>query len=238
MTISPEHLAAYADGELDPEAVPEVEAEIAADPKLQADLAAHRALRAKLAAHFAPIAKQPVPNRLRQAALVEDSAPSVIDFAAEAQRRRTPTGATRWTRFVGPALAASLVLALLGYGLRPSDERYASGELSVALERQLVATQPANAPVRILLTVRDEKGEYCRGFSGKAQSGLACRDDRGWRLIKTFGGASGSSSEYRQAGSADAAVMTAMQNLAAGSALDATEEGQAASRGWRVRHSL
>jgi hypothetical protein len=237
MTISPELLAAYADGELDPEAMPEIEAEIAANPKLQADLAAHRALRAKLAAHFAPIAKQPVPDRLRRAALVEDSPPSVIDFAAEARRRRTPTGATRWARFVGPALAASLVLALLGYGLRFSNGSYASGQLSAALDGQLVATQPADAPVRILLTVQDEQGEYCRGFSSRARSGLACRDDRGWRLINTFGGASGSSSEYRQAGSADAAVMTAMQNLAAGSALDATEEAQAARRGWRVRHS-
>lgn len=237
MTISSELLAAYADGELDPEAVPDVEAEIAADPRLQADLAAHRALRAKLAAHFAPVAEQPVPDRLRQALMADDSAPNVIDFAAETQRRRAPGDARRWVRFVGPALAASLVLALLGYGLRPADGRYASGELATALDGQLVATQPADAPVRVLLTVRDAQGEFCRGFAGAARSGFACRDDRGWRLIKTFGGTSGSSTEYRQAGSADMAVMAAMQDMAAGSALDATEEAQAAGNGWRVHQA-
>src|SRR5690606_11603626 len=67
MTIPPELLAAYADGELDAEAARAVEAEIAGNPALQAQLAAHRALRARLAAHFAPIAEQPVPERLKQA---------------------------------------------------------------------------------------------------------------------------------------------------------------------------
>jgi hypothetical protein len=134
-------------------------------------------------------------------------------------------------------MAASLVLALLGYGLRPWGGHYAGGELSAALDGQLIATQSADAPVRILLTVRDKQGAYCRGFTGKAQSGLACRDDHGWRLMKTFGGAGGSATEYRQAGSADAAVLAAMQDMAVGPALDATEEAQAARGKWRLRQA-
>ena len=45
MTIAPELLAAYADGELDGQEASTVAAAIAANPELQAQLAAHRALR-------------------------------------------------------------------------------------------------------------------------------------------------------------------------------------------------
>jgi hypothetical protein len=237
MTISPELLCSYADGELDAETAHMVEAQIAGDPQLQADLAAHRALRARLTAHFAPIAEQPVPDRLRQALMGDGDEPKVIDFAAEVRKRRTPIGAMRWQRIAGPAIAASLVLGVIGYGLRSPNDNLARGDLAEALDGQLVATQAADAPVHILLTVRDEQGRYCRGFTGQAGSGLACRDGRDWRLVKTFGGANSASTEYRQAGSEDSAVMAAMQDMAAGAALDATEEAQAARQGWQASHA-
>ena len=111
MTVSPELLAAYADCELDAETARTVEAEIAGNEQLQADLATHRALRARLSAHFAPIAEQPIPDRLRQMVLRADQeTSSIIDFAAQAQRRRTPIWPARWARYVGPALAATVVV--------------------------------------------------------------------------------------------------------------------------------
>lgn len=231
MTISPERLAAYADGELDAETARTVEKEIAGNPELQATLAAHRALRARLAAHFAPIIQEPVPDRLRQAVLGDGEAPKVIDFA----KRRAPVLPARWVRIAGPALAASLVVALIGYGLRPSNDPYAQGDLARALDSQLVAEQTTDAPVRVLLSFRDKQGQYCRGFTGKTGAGLACHDDRGWRLLETFGKTGGSPTEYRQAGSPDMAVMAAMQDMAAGAALDAAEEAQAAGRGWTAQ---
>lgn len=234
MTISPELLAAFADGELDAETARNVEAELAGSPKLQADLAAHCALRARLSAHFAPIAEQPVPDRLREAVIGDGRTPTVVDFVSEARRRRPAVFATRWGRIAGPALAASLVLALLGYGLRPSDHTYAQAELAKALDGQLVTTQKADAPIRVLLSFQDRLGQYCRGFTGKARSGVACHDDHGWRVLKTFGGTDGDSTEYRQAGSRDMAVMTAIQNMAAGTALDAAEEERAARQRWRA----
>lgn len=238
MTISPERLAAYADGELDADEARAVEAKIAADADLQAQLAAHRALRDRLAAHFAPIAQQPVPERLRQmlTAGVDEPAgeSNVIDFATATRTRRAPTSLPGWARIAGPALAASLVLALVGFGLRPSGD-YASGDLASALDSQLAATQPADAPVRVLLSFRDGQGEYCRGFTGAARSGIACRDDRGWRLRTLLGGASGTATEFRQAGSADMAVMAAAQDMASGSALDAQEEQAAIRRRWQAR---
>lgn len=234
MTISPELLAAFADGELDAETARNVEAELAGSPKLQADLAAHCALRARLSAHFAPIAEQPVPDRLREAVIGDGSAPTVIDFASEARQRRWAVLPARWGRIAGPALAASLVLALVGYGLRPSDDTYAQGELAQALDGQLAATQKADAPIRVLLSFQDGQGQYCRGFTGKAHSGLACHDDRGWRLLKTFSGTGSGSTEYRQAGSPDMVVLAAIQNMAVGAALDAAEEEQAARQRWRA----
>lgn len=235
MTVSPELLAAYADGELDAETARTVEAEVAGDAQLQADLAAHRALRARLSAHFAPIAEQPIPDRLRQMVTSPDQAESnVIDFAAQAERRRAPVMQARWVRYAGPALAATLVLAFVGFGLRSKDSGYAAGDLAQALDGQLVATQPADAPVRVLLTFQDKQGQYCRGFSGQARSGIACRDDRGWRLMKVLDGAKGSDTEYRQAGSPNMAIMAAAQDMAAGEALDAEQEEKALHSGWTL----
>jgi hypothetical protein len=227
--ITPELLAAYADGELDAETARAVEAEIAQKPDLQAELAAHRALRARLAAHFAPIAEKPVPEPLRQAVLAGEE-PRVIDFATEARKRRAPAAPGRWMRIAGPALAASLVLALVGLSLWPSGD-YARGDLAETLDGQLVATQAADAPVRILISFRDKQGHYCRGFAGEARSGIACRDDSGWRLHRLYEGSAPASTEFQQAGSAE--LMAAIQNMAAGPALDAEDEARAARLGWR-----
>ena len=236
MTVSPELLTAYADGELDAETARTVEVQIAGNEQLRADLAKYRALRARLSAHFAPIAEQPIPDRLRLMVMGEDQETStIIDFATQAKRRLTPTPPARWARWAGPALAATLVLAFIGFGLRPKGNGYAEGDLAQALDSQFVATQPANAPVRVLLTFQDKQGQYCRGFSGQASAGIACRDERGWRLIKMLDGASGSATEYRQAGGANMAIMTAAQDMTAGEALDAEQEARAAQLGWLSR---
>lgn len=231
MTISPELLAAYADGELDAETARTVEMAIADSSQLQADLAAHRALRKRLAAHFAPIAEQPIPPALRQAVMGDEEASNVIDFG-RARKRNAPLMPARWARVAGPALAATLVLALIGFGLRPSNNNYAQGDLAQALDDQLVATQKADSPVRVLLSFQDKQGQYCRGFTGQARSGIACRDDRGWRVIKILDGAQGSDTEYRQAGNPDTAVMAAIQDMAEGEALDAAQEERALRQGW------
>jgi hypothetical protein len=233
MTISPELLAAYADGELDAGTARTVETEIARDPRLQADLAAHRALRSRLATHFSPIVEQPVPDRLRQAVLADGESSSVIDFAERARKDRGRARPARWGHIVGPALAASLVLALLGYSLRPADSSYVHGKVASALDSQLVATQKTDAPVRILLSFQDKHGHYCRGFAQEARAGVACRDARGWRLLRTFKGTKSDATEYRQASSPDMEVMNAAQNMAAGEAFDAAQEQQAVRQGWR-----
>lgn len=232
MILSREMIAAYADGELDGETLHEVEALLAADPALRAQVQAHRALKARLSVHFAPIADAPVPERLIRA--VKGDA-QVVDFTEAKRQRQDATGReSHWRWVVGPALAASLVLALFGTGLiQRSPNSYAKGEIASTLENQLVATQSPQAPVRILLSFRDGAGHFCRGFASPSQSGIACRDERGWKLGKLIGGAKAASSEYRQAGSADTEVLAAIQDIAQGPALDAQDERNARSKGWR-----
>lgn len=231
MTIDREMLGAYADGELDGAARDEVETALASDPALRAELGAHRALRMKLSAHFAPIAAAPVPERLIAAVASPNGASgAVVDLAAVREARRTRL--VRWSWIAAPALAASLALALFGPG-RGSPEGYAKGALAQALDSQLVATQPGDAPTRILLSFRDDGGTLCRGFAGRDAAGIACRDAQGWKLKTLRPGAATATGEFRQAGSGAADVLAAAQDMAAGGALDAKAEAAARARGWR-----
>jgi hypothetical protein len=154
--------------------------------------------------------------------------PKVIDLAAARQRR---AGALpRWSWVVGPALAASLALAVF---LPRGGGDYAEGALADTLDNQLVAAQAADAPTRILLSFRDEEGDYCRAFAGAAQSGIACREDAGWRLRMTGAGVPAQQGDFRMAGTPAAEVLERAQAMAAGPALDAAQEQQAQARGWR-----
>lgn len=246
MSVTPEQLAAYADGELDAAMARTVEQALAQSTELQARLAAHRALKARLAAHFAPVAAEPVPDRLTrllQAQLLQEPPPArpddgtVIDFAAarERQAMRPPrTGARAWARYVGPALAASLILAIVGFGLRPSGQ-YAQGALADALGQQLTAGQTGGEPVRILISFRDRLGAYCRGYAQSSGTGIACRDDSGWKIVQRFGSEAPAAGEYRQAGSGAEQLFAAAQNLASGAALDDNAERAAIAQDWQRR---
>jgi len=237
MNVTREEIAAYADGELTGAERTRIEAAIADDPVLAAQVEAHRALKARLAAHFAPIAAEPVPERLSallRAPSASDGA-AVVDFAtAAAQRRaRTEPKPRQWVRWGAPALAASLALGILV--LRPggAPEGYAEADLAAVLNTRLAANWPQDGTARILLSFPNRKGELCRGFAGAESSGIACRDATGWRLERTLGGVTAQGTDFRQAGSAEAELMTAMQDMAAGAPLDTTAEEAARAKGWR-----
>ena len=226
MTVSREELAAFADGELAPSREAEVAAAVAADPALAGQLRAHRALRDRLAARFAPILDEPLPERL--VAPLRPDRSEVIDLAAARAGR---TRRLRWSWVAAPALAASLALAV--FLPRGAGDDYANGALAEALDGQLVATQSGRGPTRILLSFRDGAGDTCRAFVGTAQSGIACRDEAGWRLRSIDEGAPAQTGEYRMAGAPSARVLEAAQDMAAGPALTAAEEQAARARGWR-----
>ncbi|RVQ67184.1 anti-sigma factor [Croceicoccus ponticola] len=230
MSLTREELAAFADGELDPERHAEVERVVAADPELAREVAAHRALRARLSAHYAPILDDPVPEHL--GALLQRQG-NVVDLAKRRESQSAVrSGIPRWGWIAGPALAASLILALF----IPRDtayEGYAGKQVAAALNDQLVAAQPANARVRILLSFRDHSGAYCRAFAEAEQGGIACKDAQGWRVIDRLDGSNIESGVYRQAGSVRAELMAHAQEMAKGSALDAEQEAEAKRRLWQ-----
>lgn len=231
MTVSPEQLAAFADHQLEGAEARAVAAEVAADPVLQAQVEAHRALRERLAGHFAPIAAAEVPERLLAAARAPARSADVIDLSvAAAARKRGGRPGISW-RYAMPAIAASLVAAVLGVNAWQSRD-YAGGAVGVALDHQLAATAPADASVRVLLSFRDGAGQFCRAYAAGNEGGIACRDDRGWRLQFRTSVPAGQQAEFRQAGSGAAAVMAAAQTMAVGPALSADEEATAAKRNW------
>jgi len=237
MSITEDMLAAFADGELGGAEAARVAEAVAADPALAAKVEARRALKARLAAHYAPIAEQAVPAHL--AALLsggqnkkEAGGGEVISFAAERRKRGLVPVLRRWGPIAGPALAASLVLAVLQPWNGASPTGYADPALAAALDSQLVATQPADAETRILLSFERDGGGLCRAWRGGSEGGIACRDDTGWKIEQQFALGEGAGGEFRQAAS-ETELLAAAQDMAAGGALDATAEKAAKDRGWK-----
>lgn len=226
MTIEPEMLMAYADGELDPLNAKRVERAIAGDPALAQEVERHRALRKRIANSFAPVADEQVPDRL--AALLKSN---VVDLPAP----RTRPLLTRWRE--AAALAACLLLGLVT-GLKVphgpvsagAGGLYASGSLAAALDDQLGG---ADGTVKVAVSFRDKQGSYCRVFSSRATDGIACRDASGWALRRTQQGSPTQRGDYAQAGSPDPDLMAAAQDMMSGEPLDAKAEEAARGAGWR-----
>lgn len=230
MKFDPATVAAFVDGELDDLTARRIAREAEGDAALAAEIARHRALKERLAAHYAPVADEPVPERLR-AFLTPDTA---IDTSLAARRaaRRLRFAPIHWG-----AIAASLLLGL-AVGTQPwmpaadvtsaDGLLVASGPLAKALDTQLASNQPAEAEIRIGLSFRDHDGRYCRSFEGRALSGIGCRDGAAWALERTM--QRQGSADYRQASSGElTAAAAAMMD---GAPLDAAAERAARGAGW------
>lgn len=225
MTIDPEMLMAYADGELDPLNAKRVERAMAADPALAEQVEAHRALTASLRAAFAPVADASPPESV--VAMLTESA-RVIPLAP-------PSPARRERPIWMGAVAASLIAGLFGGAFimpRGGDagiafeqgQPVARGDLARALDTQLASAQASDAPVRIGVSFRDKSGQLCRSFERSGAGGIACARDKDWRIERLYGGSDAAQTDYRQAGSASAAMMRDAQELMAGDPLDADAE--------------
>lgn len=230
MSMTPEELAAFADGELEEPRRSQVAVEVAQDGALAAKVERHRVLKARLATHFAPVLDQPVPERLTS--LFDAPEAKVADFTAARQKHETGLGIPRWGWIAGPALAASLALAVILPGGGPIED-YAGTELAAVLDERLVAEQAPDEDPRVLLSFRDEAGAYCRAFAGAEQSGIACREETGWKLRVEGEGASEQTTDYRMAGAGVAEILARAQKMASGPALDPAAEARARASGWR-----
>ena len=232
MTITPEDIAAFADGELSGEREAQVAAAVKADPELAQQVERHMALKSTLTGHYAPVLGQPVPDRLA-AMLAEPYQAEVVDFAAAREERESRRRLPHWGWIAGPALAASLALAVFLPGQGGDAPAYADTQLAAILDDRLVAGQSQAEETRVLLSFRSEEGRYCRAFSGSAGGGIACHDDEGWKLEAVRKGSEGASTDYRMAGAGDAEILALAQDMAAGPALDAEAEKSARAQGWR-----
>lgn len=173
MKVTPEMIAAFVDGELTGEDRLRVESAIAADPAVAEQAERHRRLKAMLTARYAPIAAEKVPNRL--AALIDGSAtagptPGEVVSLSEARARRGLRPAVRrWMPIAGPAIAASLVLAIWQPWQGSDQPGYAPAELASLLDNRLVAAQSADATERVLLSFVARDGRICRAWRDAAR---------------------------------------------------------------------
>lgn len=232
--IEEEKFFAWLDGELEPDEAARVEADVAADPELSRKADQHRALAASLQGAFATVSAAPVPDRISHA--VERN--NVVDLA-QARETRQRRNAPFWAQ--AAALAATLAVGIFtGTLLSPQPsgptgtedgQIVARGELKNALYAQL-ASAPADHGPRIGMTYRDKTGAFCRTFSEKAVSGLACRHGGEWQILGLFQNAQGQSSEFRMAAGADPRLMDMVDESMAGEPLDAAQEREALRRGW------
>lgn len=230
MMIDRETLMAYADGELDPLSAKRVEKAIAAQPELAAQVMAHRALRARLAGHFAPVIEAPLPERLT-VLLDPDVVPIKPAHKASVFVQARSLAAMAAALVMGLMLGQVINLGTPGSVGSQQGVLVARGDLAMTLDTQLASAQPANAATRIGLTFRNGAGHVCRTFESTSLSGIACRADDHWRLMRTIAGEAHAEKTYRQAGSSE--IMAAAQAMMATDPLDADGERKAKDSGWQ-----
>jgi hypothetical protein len=130
-------------------------------------------------------------------------------------------------------MAASLALAVFMPRGGVAPEGYADPQLARVLDNQLVASQTSGAPTRVLLSFRNDSGQFCRAFTAGTQGGIACKDPSGWRFQANGAAGGAQRGQYRMAASSSAEIMAKAQELASGPALSAQEEETAQANGWR-----
>lgn len=218
MTIDPETLMAYADGQLGPIEARRVAQAIAADPALAEQVDRHRALAASLRDAFASIERAPVPANLET--LLRESS-KVVPLTPRNER-------PFWVGAVAASLIAGLFAAPLVMprsDLVIEDGRtLARGDIARALDTQFASTQTDASAVRIGVTFRDKARRLCRSFERGATGGIACASGKDWQVERLYGGLTAQRADYRQAGSPAAELMADAQAMMAGEPLDAADE--------------
>ncbi|MDO9094414.1 MAG: hypothetical protein Q7U99_17470 [Rubrivivax sp.] len=118
----------------------------------------------------------------------------------------------------------------------PAGAVVAQGRLAQALGSALASSPEAGSLVAVQLSFADAGGNYCRTFSMAAVSGLACKQGGQWRVQALAAAEAGDVSVaggLRQAASAvPPAILSAVDQRAAGPVLDAAAERAARDRGW------
>jgi len=233
--IDEKALFAYIDGELPEDARCRIEAMIEADPALQETVAQHRALASRLQNAFSTISDAPIPSGL----LAPLSSGQVVSSLA-AERSRRERRRTTWNGSHWGALAATLMIGLIGGAIFTSSSRglvaeqgrqlVASGQLERALNTQLASTQGANLPIRIGLTFKNHSGAICRSFTAETTEGVACRQGMAWQLQGLLAREGSRTGDYRMAASSVTAEL--VDKTIDGDAFDPAQERAAQLADW------
>lgn len=227
--IGDEMLIAYLDGELDEAGMARIDAALGADPALVDRLGAHAAIADRVRAAYAPALEEPVPESLT--ALIPSGEAKVVSLAD--RRRPTPTYA--WWG----AIAATLVVGVMLFGrevaLFSRDPIGAGMTANGALAKALtVQASNVKSDVAVGLSFKDRDGRWCRTFAVDQTSGLACREDKAWRVEVAVRQPAAAKTDFRQAASeTPPAVLDKVDELIAGESLDADQEAAAIKSGWR-----
>ncbi len=249
MNPNDETLMAYADGELTAQQQADVEEAMASSETLRLRVAALRRQRLQLVAAFDAVLDEPVPDRLTQllkpvAAAAAPAKAAVIDLADARAQRQARRAMPTWAQWGGMAasllLGAVLSLQWAGHsadrGMALSQgQLVADGSIDKALSQQLASEPQPGAAVAVQLSFVDKSGNYCRTFSTASMAGLACQNHGQWVLASmTAVDSVTAASEVRQAATAlPPAVLDAVDQRIAGTALDGAAERQAREHAWR-----
>lgn len=231
MSIAPERLMAYVDGQTDAEESARIRAALQSDPALQAQAALWQAQSQALRAAYDPIMDEAVPARLRE--LVAPQA-QILTFSSRPGQWRS----------LGAGLAALAAAALLGFqiGANPgsavlrsgSEGVWAKGVLASALERQ--ASGPnAKGPIAIAFTLDGPDGAPCRAFRVQSQGldGLACRQRQGWSVLALGTQAKSAPGAYATASGLSASVLASLEGMQSSEALNTEAEAARIKAKWR-----
>jgi anti-sigma factor RsiW len=246
---SDEMLMRLADGEMTGPEATMLRTRIAADPALAARYALFERTRHAAAAAFAPLAEQPVPDRLLAAVLAADAAARHGAASAPGATVVPLPQRRRWPSLVPLALAASVAALLaapagylLGRGGAGQEAALrdplagARAEVAVALERvpSGMLHQAGGVAVRPLAS-HEVAGGVCRDFrleaAGGAMVGIACRDAAGWTMRASAVLEGGDA--LRGASADHPVIAAALERLGAEPPMDAAREAVLLGRGWR-----
>ncbi len=236
-------LMAYVDGELDAATRAAIAAACATDASLSERIAAQRLLRRRVAGAYAPVADEPVPERLASL-LVRPTAP-VAELSAARNRQNWRATMGHWRTW--GAMAACLLLGVwLGRGWRADEGAWVQAEQGRLRARGALASAldgtrsgpaaPGSVAISMSFVARD--GRYCRSFGAEpvaGLAGLACRDAEGWRIeLLTGPTAAPEPAELRMAATPlPEPLLRQIDALIDGSPLDAAAERAAIERNWQ-----
>jgi hypothetical protein len=243
MTVSPETLLAFIDGELSPGEARRVAAEVANDPTLAAHTEKHRALKARLQAVSLPVREGAQANAEAVIARPPEGLGASVKSPPERALPARKVAGMSWIPAAAVAIGIALGL-LLAISFQTATEMRAldgkataQGALARVLSTQLLSEQQQAGGTRIGESFFNNDGFFCRNFTmsdetGNVLSGIACREGEDWRIRSLAAAAPADSGKTPDV---PASVRASFNSMIVGKPLDAEAERAARAQGWLAK---